>query len=122
MELIWSYLLWTIFAYHYSYPNRTGTAVYIKLRIRNTGDAPLFLCSSIYKCKPQVEAYMSGYPAGIAILELDEPIVVNPGGEKLINVLIYIDGVFLNKTYELNITLKIGAIVKNITIKNVNWV
>jgi hypothetical protein len=109
------------FAYHYLYPNRTGTAVYIKLRIRNTGDAPLFLCSSIYRCKPQVEAYMSSYPAGIAILELNEPIVVNPGGEKLINVLIYIDGVFLNKTYELNITLKIGAIVKSITIKNVKW-
>jgi hypothetical protein len=55
-------------------------------------------------------------------LELNEPIVVNPGGENLINVLIYIDGVFLNRTSELNITLKIGAIVKNITIKNVNWV
>jgi hypothetical protein len=43
-------------------------------------------------------------------LELNEPIVVNPGGEKLINVLIYIGGasggVFLNKTSELNITLK----------------
>jgi len=110
------------FAYHYLYPNRTGTAVYIKLKTRNTGDAPLFLCSSIYRCKPQVEAYMNSYRAGIAILELNEPIVVNPGGEKLINVLIYIDGVFLNKTSELNITLKIGAVVKNITIKNVEWV
>ena len=43
-------------------------------------------------------------------MELNEPIVVNPGGEKLINVLIYIGGasggVFLNKTSELNITLK----------------
>lgn len=110
------------FAYHYLYPNRTGTAVYIKLKTRNTGDAPLFLCSSIYRCKPQVEAYMNSYPAGIAILEPNEPIVVKPGGEKLINVLIYINGVFLNKTSELNITLKIGAVVKNIAIKNVEWV
>jgi hypothetical protein len=109
------------FAYHYLYPNRTGTAVHMELKTRNTGDAPLFLCSSIYRCEPPVEAYMSSYPAGIAILELNEPIVVNPGGENLINVLIYIDGVFLNRTSELNITLKIGAIVKNITIKNVNW-
>ena len=94
------------FAYHYSYPNRTGTAVYIKLKIRNTGDAPLFLCSSIYRCKPPVEAYMNGYPAGIAIWEFNEPIVINPGEEKLVNVRIYVDGVFLNKTSELNITLK----------------
>jgi hypothetical protein len=77
------------FAYHYLYPNRTGAAVYIKLKIRNTGDAPLFLCSSVYRCKPPVEAYMNGYPAGIAILGLNEPIVVNPGGEKFVNVLIY---------------------------------
>jgi hypothetical protein len=109
------------FAFHYLYPNRTGTAVHMALKTRNTGDAPLFLCSSIYRCKPRLEAYMSSYPAGIAILELNEPIVVNPGGENLINVLIYIDGVFLNRTSELSITLRIGAIVKNITIKNVNW-
>jgi hypothetical protein len=35
---------------------------------------------------------------------------------------LYIDGVFLNETSELNITLKMGAIVRNITIKNVKWV
>jgi hypothetical protein len=51
------------------------------------------------------------------MFEASEPIIVNPGEEKHIDAFVYVNGVFLDKTSELNIILKICAIAKNITIK-----